>query len=225
MCYKGLHGVTRDYRGLQGVTRGYWGLQGVTRVYRELQGVRRDYRGLQGITGAYRGLQGATRDCKGLLTVTGGCKGLQGVQGVTGGYKRLQGVTRGYRGLQGITVVTGGYKRLQGVTRVYTVIDHRNDAIKCSKLSKTFAKFNLTIFADFFSQHLAQIQNMNRCFSLPILLIALRLLFTCKNGDFSAISISERNCTAPILTVTCQVDVHTAPDSFHAGTKTEKHAG
>lgn len=49
------------------------------------------------------------------------------------------------------------------------------------------------------------------------------LLFSHKNRDFGAVSVTERGCDAPISTVevvTFRIGVHTEPESFTACTKT-----
>ena len=50
----------------------------------------------------------------------------------------------------------------------------------------------------------------------------LGLLFTPNNGDFGAISVTERSCPALSLNwrVTYGISVHTIPDRFCADTKT-----
>ena len=41
----------------------------------------------------------------------------------------------------------------------------------------------------------------------------IELLFTHKNSDFSAISVTEKSCTAPISKVESHIRVHIVPDS------------
>ena len=51
------------------------------------------------------------------------------------------------------------------------------------------------------------------------------LLFTCKNGDFGAISVTERNCTAPMSKVECHISDRFSNALWFILIRYSKHSG